>query len=98
MISQEELERLKKILARTESPSGERERYGRYSDEEESIKFLPSLIAEVERLRRIEIAAWHSLDDSEDRGEDGALILREDFLRLDELLPERCPGERIERG
>lgn len=55
---------------------------------------LPETLAELheayQRLRRIEHAAWHALDDCEVR-EDGALIRLEDYQDLSDLLPEDHP-------
>jgi len=53
---------------------------------------LPITAAEVARLRAIEHAAWHLLDDSEERvTENEIVITRENYEALSALLPEDHP-------
>lgn len=61
---------------------------------EEAHAALKAMSAELKRLREIEHLAWHLMDDSEENATTGEFVirpLREDALRLSELLPEEHP-------
>jgi hypothetical protein len=49
------------------------------------------LLAEIKRLREIEHAAWHLLDDSEDRDTEAVIPKNHHYRRLHRLLPEDHP-------
>lgn len=57
-----------------------------------TIKELKKAKREVSRLRKIEHAAWHLLDDSEHRMDSGEIVVqKENFDALSALLSEGHP-------
>lgn len=66
------------------------------SEKREPNPGLEAMAKELARLRAVEHAAWHLMDDSEERVSEGVIVVsRENYEALSALLPEDHPGSEL---